>query len=360
MNSENIYDALTDIREEFIDETKEYKPEKYAKPVVHWCIVAASFILLLGICSYILMNVGLLPPGGKSSTMSGSGNSSNSQSAGTASDDLNGNESSSQRPGGSGDGSNAGGRGSIPHGNSINGGMGWSGSVQQDGSSTFTSYASPVFPLSTLNDASGISVARDITFDFSGFGEEKTAASELSLSLCDILVSDNYTLTNDTINNKSVKIVYPFASNFTRLQKLLPIISVGTDTINTELFAGAYSGSFTGTGPGDANLAVNLKTIAMWADYDALLSDGEYLHRALGDAIQLDQIVTVYEFSNVRSDFSKGEAPTLAASFHLDFDRTKVLTFGFNGTDLDDEEGFMRRSFLYRMRDAPSMVAVIT
>ena len=213
--------------------------------------------------------------------------------------------------------------------------------VRPDGSTAFMSYAGAVFPLSVLDDADGITASRNITFDFSGFGETRTNGNT-RLHHSDIPITDSYILTNKTADDKTVQLVYPFAGNFANIYKLIPNIAVDGNMIETELAAGSYSGDFSGAGSREG---MNLRFINSWEDYVALLSDGTYLKRALSDAPVLDQPVTVYRFSNARADHSKDPAATLAVRFSLDYDKTTVLTYGFNGGEFGRADGFQRRSF---------------
>lgn len=68
--------------------------------------------------------------------------------------------------------------------------------------SIFQSYAGPVFPLTTLEDA-GLTARRTITLDFAPWGDGHTT---------DIDVTDSYVLTNPTDTDQSVTLVYPFSA----------------------------------------------------------------------------------------------------------------------------------------------------
>ncbi|MFQ9915308.1 MAG: hypothetical protein ACLRWQ_01840 [Flavonifractor plautii] len=70
--------------------------------------------------------------------------------------------------------------------------------------SIFQSYAGPVFPLTTLEDA-GLTARRTITLDFAPWGDGHTT---------DIDVTDSYVLTNPTDTDQSVTLVYPFSGSF--------------------------------------------------------------------------------------------------------------------------------------------------
>lgn len=285
MNSDRIYDALTNIRDEYITEAREHKLKKTRVNIMRFSAIAASIIIVLGIGSYILMN-GNLPPA----------------------------------PGGT-----AGGAG------------------HSDNSTVFMSYAGPVFPLSIPGNVDGIAASRDITFDFSTFGKTKETANGLMLHQSDINITDSYTLTNTSADDQTVQILYPFAGSFSELQKLLPVIFVNDATLKTKLLAGKYSGGFTGVG--DDNTTHNLAQLDSWEKYTELLSGGEYMDKALGSTPELNQTVTVYEFQNMQADHDAAINPTLAATFTLDYNRTTVLTYGFHGASFDSENGFMLQCF---------------
>jgi len=292
MSSERIYDAITDIRDEFIVEAKNHKLNKSHSAIARWSALAASFLLIFGIGGYLLMSNGML---------------------------------------------------SLPGGNT--GGAGAGGAGHQDGSTVFMSYAGPVFPLSVLGDPTGISASREITFDFTGFGEQRSAGNGQPLYHNDIRVVDSYTLVNGAASGKTASIIYPFEGSFSELYRLYPVITADNHALETELLAGPYSGGFTGTGSGDDHLALNLEQPSSWEDYHALLSNGDYLTRTLGAERVLDQTVTVYEFRNARANHEVAINPTLAASFNLDYSKTTILSYGFHGASWDEENGFMRQSF---------------
>jgi len=294
MNSENLYDAITEVNDDLIAEAKNHKFTNRRGTITRWCTVAASLVLVAGISSFAYFN--LLPIGCGGSTAPGSG---------------------------------GGGR----------------TTTSNDGSTIFMSYAGPVFPLSILEDddgstngiTNGITAARDITFDFS-----KTLRSNYYDST--ISVSDIYTLTNTTDTDKTINVLYPFPASFALLTNLLPTISIDGSILETDLIAGPYSGGFTGAGRPDDG-AHNLRYLTSWEEYVSLLSDGEYLKRALSEQKKMEQTVIVYEFYNARANFDNAENPTVVASFNLDYDKTTILSYGFHGASFDHEKGHMRQSF---------------
>jgi len=184
-----------------------------------------------------------------------------------------------------------------------------------DGSTLFMSYAGSILPLTMRGDSEGITATRDVTFDFGGGIQEAR-------------VVDSYTLTNNTNEDKTVTIFYPFAGSFGELYRLLPTIAADGRVLETEVFAGSVAND-----------------MRSWEDYLALLYDGSYLSHAMADAPELSQTVIVYEFTNARADHGAAVNPMLAASFHLDYDRTTVLTYGFHSGRFDAENGFMQQGF---------------
>jgi len=289
MNSEKLYDAITNIKDNYVEEAKIHVFSKAKNRFFRIGLIAASLVIVIGAGIVMTVNnqldVSYLPGG----TAGGSG---------------------SQEP--------------------VNGER-----------TIFMSYAGPVFPLSVLSDSENVEAMRDITFDFTEFFMPTDGDGRSS----DILVTDNYTLLNDTAEEMNIEILYPFAGSFAELYRMRPVISVDGDVLSTRLMAGSFSGGFSGFGEGElAAMQANLKLLRSWEDYSALLYDNDYLHRAFTDVSDLSQIVTVYEFSNIHSDFVRGEAPALAADFFIDFERTTVLSYFFNGLNIDYDRGFMRRS----------------
>jgi len=235
----------------------------------------------------------------------------------------------------------------LGQGNMLSTPPGGSGSAaarqSEDGGTIFMSYSGPVFPLSALYGADNITVKRDVLLDFSGFGA-LSSASDHFMHHSSIPILDRYVLTNHSDEAQSVQLVYPFVGNFFEYERFNPTLSKDGVVIQAQLLAGAYSGGFTGFEENDGIL-INLLNISSWQDYYALLSDGRYLERALGDAPILDQPVIIYEFTNTTADFDASVNPTLAVGFNLDYDRTTVLSYGFHGGSFDPDSGFMRQSF---------------
>lgn len=77
------------------------------------------------------------------------------------------------------------------------------------------------------------------------------------------------------------------------------------------------------------------------------------MNRALGDFVNLSDIpVTVYEFSDAwgtpKDDKAEITNPTIRVMFNLDYEKTQVLSYGFNGSLWDGENGIMGKQFSIR------------
>ena len=267
----------------------------------------------------------------------------------------------------------------------MGGNAGAGGSGHEDGSS-FMSYAGPVFPLTLREENASIFADRKTTMDFEPWvpvwisnGEE--AASRTNLTEAEkqdvldtynewypeggryqssgkILVSDTYTLTNSSSEDQTIRILYPFASSLNGLSENRPSITVNGETIDTELHAGSYAGTFQGAWENWAEThenpgSLNLQYIESWTGYETLLSDGTYLERALGDYPDLSHIpVIVYKFTDAWGPAEDDDAgipnPSMRIMFELDYDKTNVLSYGFHSGSNDRENGIMGRGFSIR------------
>lgn len=278
MKEKKIFDALTEIRDEYIEEARTTKLKK--KQAFHWkkwIIAAASLFVVLGIGIMAIQN-------------------------------------------------------GLPFGGNAGGG----GAGHTDGS-IFMSYAGPVFPLTLNASADDITAARNISYDFS-------LATEDSLRVWGANVKDSYILSNSSTEDKTVTAVYPFAGSFMDLQKQLPVMSVDHHQISPTLYAGGYSGGFTGVyGSDDPDGSENILQLDSWEGYKLLLEDGNYQDNAFSAYPELSQQVTVYTFTDFEAP-EEYDAATQAISFTIDPDKTTIMQYGFNGGDYR-EDGFRRFSY---------------
>ena len=291
--SERLFEALCEIDEQKIDEAA---PEERASRFQwrKWGAVAAALALVVGIGSYLLPRIG--------------GNASS------------GNPSSAGAGGGAG--------------------------VNE--ASIFMSYAGPVFPLTLREADASITAGREITLDFTQWmipGE-----NGYSGHAADILVTDAYTLTNISEEEKTAAVLYPFSSALYRLAKCMPTLTADGAKLDATLHAGGYSGGFQGVDGGAGEQLLNLDQVNSWEAYKALLSDGRYQAAALDGYPDLSKVpVTVYRFYDYYGPEPDEKAgypnPSIRAAFELDYDKTTVLSYGFHAATYDREKGIMIQGF---------------
>lgn len=217
-----------------------------------------------------------------------------------------------------------------------------------DGSTVFMSYAGPVFPLTALEGGEGVTARREVTLDFAPWVSQE--GGEGGFSSTDILVTDRYTLTNPTGEDRTVRVLYPFASALASLGKTTPELTADGTALDAELIVGAYSGGFQPAAgdSGESGLLLNLEELNSWEEYKALLEDGSYLADALSDAPDFSDIpVVVYRFTDEYGPEASKDIPnpTIRAVFSLDYDQTTVLTYGFNQSSYDRANGSMGVGF---------------
>ena len=220
------------------------------------------------------------------------------------------------------------------------------GSGHEEGT-VFMSSAGPTFPLTLLEAAPQISAERDIAFDFAPYPDSYTGEPIVR----DITVTDGYTLTNTSAEDAKVTLVYPYVGNFN--QAAMPALSLNGTILDTTLHSGPYSGGFRGAGD-ETTTSMNLDNISSWEGYAALLEDGSYQEAAFSDFPELNQPVTLYTLTDLTDDgTSGGENPTMSMEFTIDFDKSFILTYGFNGGSYDPETGENRRSIHIPEKTSP-------
>ena len=324
--SERLFQAMSDIGADKIDEAAEPHIPKKTFHWKRWTALAAALALVVGVGSYLLPRMG---------------------------------------------------------GGAANGGASGSGT---DGASTFMSYAGPVFPLTLKEENAAVTAERNITLDFQPWvrvwrSNEEEAASLQELteaerqevlkdynewypeggywrSSSDILVTDSYVLTNGADVDQRLTVLYPFVSSLGELSKDTPVLTANGGKLETVLHAGGYSGDFqgawenyqeTGENPG----TLNLDQLNSWEEYKALLLDGTYQAKALGDYPDLTGVpVVVYKFTDAlgpEADESKGiPNPSIRVTFNMDYHKTAVLSYGFHSMSRDEENHFMGQGFSIR------------
>lgn len=245
------------------------------------------------------------------------------------------------------------------------------GAGSEDGT-TFMSYAGPVFPLSLAEENDQITAERALTLDFapwqgtwiSNEAQRKEAeengmapdalqsyAEELAelypeggyqQSSRDLQVTDAYTLTNHAAEDQTILVRYPFAASAQYLAARTPTLTLDGAAIETTLYAGVYSGGFQDAIGSDTGARLNLLEPDNWQVYEQLLQSGGYEETAFAPTQDLHGIpVIVYEITDISGPekTKKMPNPTLAVEFNMDYDKTQVLTYEFNGGRFDQEQG---------------------
>ena len=222
------------------------------------------------------------------------------------------------------------------------------GNSPGSGSSTFMSYAGPVFPL-TLRDAdSDLTAQREITLDFAPWIPVMEDGYQRYSN--NILVTDAYVLTNTSEKEKTVSVLYPFSGAIYNLTECKPTLTADGTELNTVLHAGGYSGGFQGAYGGSGEQMLNLDQLNSWEEYKALLSDRRYQTAALEEYPDLSEVsVTVYRFFDYygpeRDEKAGYPNPSIRAEFELDYDNTTVLSYGFHAASYDRENRRMIQGF---------------
>lgn len=300
--SERLFEALSEISEQKIDEAVPSEEEKQFH-WRRWGALAAALALVIGVGSYILPRLG---------------------------------------------------------GNVGSGGAG------ADGASIFMSYAGPVFPLTLKETDSSLTAQREITLDFEPWTpvwwsnkEEADSRDWLTpakrqevlddynewypeggrwKSSTDIRVTDAYTLTNMSSEDKTVSVLYPYANRLYQAEDQRPVLTVNGQALDTVLRAGGYTGTFYGPDGPENPKGWNVGRFNSWEGYKTLLEGGGYQASAFADYPDLSDVpAIVYEFTDTQGDGS--DAATMQAAFDLDYTKTMVLSWGFNGGSYDYEAG---------------------
>ena len=203
------------------------------------------------------------------------------------------------------------------------------------GATDFMSYAGPVFPLTLAQAEPALSADRELLLGCAPYAEENTAA---------ITVTDRYTIRNDSDEDCTVTVLYPFVSSLSDLDSLQPSLTVDGAAAKNKLYPGAFPGWFGPASP-DPELAEerwNLHHAESWTEYQTLLT-GSYQADALAPKTLPEQNVYVYSFT--ASGETTANAATLAITVDADPDKTTILTYGINGYGQNEATGQPQYSY---------------
>lgn len=229
-----------------------------------------------------------------------------------------------------------------------------SGTNREPGSE-YMSYAGPAFPLTALENTQGLTFERNIDFDFSPYYTCRESYKNHDGETVyydswdnDAVIHDNYVVTNTTDRDITFTAVYPFAGNISTSVSKIPQITVDGKEVETNLVIGQYSGGFSAAwGDEDGKSeSLNLSSIESWYEYKALLENGEYQKEAFSENPKMEQPVKVYSFEieyNIpMAEFDEIDNPDAIISFDYNANKTDVLLYGFNYMSWNDEEKWMK------------------
>lgn len=283
MKEEKIFDSITEVNDDFIEEARMTKLKKQTIHWTKWVAIAAVFAAAAGIGSMALLQSWY----------------------------------------------------------SSNGSLGSGGSGHDEGT-VFMYYAGPILPLTLSEEIAGLTAKRDVKFDFSPY--------QIPPGSPKINVTDSYAITNTTDEDITVTGIYPFAGNLRNESEILPTIHVNGEEVSAELIIGRGGSEFVDQEESGSLYNIGLES---WEDYKALLSDGRYQSEAFDKYPELNQTVTVYEFTNSIADFEVAEAPTLEISFSINPAKTTCLTYGFHGYSGDSEKNTYAYSYFVPETGSP-------
>ncbi|MBO4506669.1 MAG: hypothetical protein J5728_09625 [Lachnospiraceae bacterium] len=206
-----------------------------------------------------------------------------------------------------------------------------SGGGEKNGGS-YMYYAGPVFPLSAMEVDPDITAERIINYDFeNSFGTKSK-------------ITDDYTVLNQSSEDKAITLLYPFAACLESRLPEIPVITVNGTEVVPEPHIGTYPGTFTGaTGGENDETTFNLSEPDSWEKYRSLIGSG-YINSAFDGFPELEQPVIVYEIKDRYGECSDAApAPMLNMEFNIDYDKTTILTYGFNSVHMDINSGYCAR-----------------
>ncbi len=233
---------------------------------------------------------------------------------------------------------------------------------------TYMSYDGPVLPLTLKEENGNITAQRHIDFDFSSyypreeFYEDSKGEMKPYIQYDDeAIVTDSYVLTNNSSEDITATVIYPFVGSL-RDKEYNPTITVDGAEVTPEIHYGQYSGGFTGALGGSDNdgmTSLNLAPCDSFESYKQLLDSDDYMTAAFDEFPTLDQPVTVYKMSDyVYTSDTEATSPTLNMEFYIDPDKTTVLTYGITGGTYNSEDGYCARqsgAIEYRPNASPNL-----
>ncbi len=197
------------------------------------------------------------------------------------------------------------------------------------GSGEFDSYRGPVLPMTSLNNAEGVTVRRNVAFDFLPYQYENDYSA---LGKGAAGITDTYILTNTTAETQMLTLVYGFQGQFIDHPEEFPSITVAGIRIQPELYPSV-----------DADKLVwNARN---FEHYSHTLEENDFLSIALRQPDEPEIPVTAYHFTDLSySGREVVSVPMLSLRFTLD-ESTTVWTMIADefGTEEDGRRRMMFR-----------------
>lgn len=242
----------------------------------------------------------------------------------------------------------------VPKGNDINneiksGGTPYpedqpypNGGEGSSGGSGYMSYEGPVLPLTSVENDAELTATRIINFDFSDYESYAYKAD----------ITDSYVLTNAAEKERTVSLLYPFTASLETSSDVIPVISVAGNPVMTKMSSGPSGESFELLKKGEKSGNIDVLGLKSWEAYENAIGD-DYLVYATKSYPDLNQMVFVYEFNDFYGEEEEiCVAPTVNIAFDIDFSRSAILSYGFEGMTNDIENGHCERSFFVPQPDS--------
>lgn len=301
--AEVLFDAITDIRDDFIEEAQTAVIRPVSFKWQKWSAAAACLVLAIGIGlawgginRFSAGEDGGSIAGGIGAPQAGNGTTSNADTGGAYSVGTNGSD------------------------------------VKQ------INYAGPVLPL-TLEDseaANKLAVERSISYDLVNADKNPGANSGIA-------VKDEYTIKNTSDEEKTINLLYPYVSNLKSMTKSAPAISIEGKAVNFFVNIGEDT-TVKKSVNGKDDVLTQAKASSL-EDYSKLLQNGEYQDDALMKSALDSQLqVTIYELVKNKNAIDGQNDMIQSISFVIDPKKTAVLACGFTG-NMTNDGGLTEYSF---------------
>lgn len=161
---------------------------------------------------------------------------------------------------------------------------------------TYYFYSGPILPLSSLSGGEHVQVCRNVTLDFSIYGEPK----EYSIDPERVKVTDSYILTNPTGETVSMELVWGFDTKFS---ENVPVITVDGEPVEGTVRAGGLTADR------------KKPMIQNYEMYKKLLTESDFLAEAMEEAPVWDAPAKVYHFYDMKYEGEETYPPMLGISW---------------------------------------------